>query len=68
MENEVLASHADPADSFVITDDFVSAGRISGAKSVPIFPLKIGSFHVVEGKRLQINSSATRYQRGLAYL
>jgi len=48
------------------TDDFVSAGRISGAKSIPI--LKIGSFHMVEGKRLQVNSSATRYQRELAYL
>jgi hypothetical protein len=53
----------DPADAFVITDDFVSAGRISGAKSVPISRLKIGSFHMVEGKRLQVNASASRYQR-----
>jgi chromosome partitioning protein len=60
--------HANPADSFVITDDFVSAGRISGAKSIPISRLKIGSFHMVEGKRLQVNSSAERYQRELAYL
>ena len=63
-----LFDHANPADSFVITDDFVSAGRISGTKSVPISRLKIGSFHMVEGKRLQVNSSATRYQRELAYL
>jgi chromosome partitioning protein len=63
-----LFDHTKPADSFVITDDFVSAGRISGAKSVPISRLKIGSFHMVEGKRLQVNSSATRYQRELAYL
>jgi len=27
----------DPADSFVITDDFVSAGRISGAKKYSHF-------------------------------
>jgi len=60
--------HANPADSFVITDDFVSAGRISGAKSIPISRLKIDSFHMVEGKRLQVNSSAERYQRELAYL
>jgi len=58
----------DPADAFVITDDFVSAGRISGAKSIPISKLKIGSFHMVEGRRLQVNSSATRYQQELAYL
>lgn len=63
-----LFDHANPADSFVITDDFVSSGRISGAKSIPISRLKIGSFHMVEGKRLQVNSSASRYQRELAYL
>jgi chromosome partitioning protein len=57
-----------PADAFVITDDFVSSGRISGAKSIPISRLKIGSFHMVEGRRLQVNASATRYQRELAYL
>jgi hypothetical protein len=27
-----------------------------------------GSFHLVEGKRLQVNSSAVRYQRKLTYL
>lgn len=59
---------ADPTSAFVVTDDFVSAGRISGAKSIPISKLKIGSFHSVEGKRLQVNSSAERYQRELAYL
>ena len=63
-----LFDYDDPADAFVITDDFVSAGRISGAKSIPISQLKIGSFHMVEGKRLQVNSSASRYQRELAYL
>lgn len=63
-----LFDHPEPADAFVITDDFVSSGRISGAKSTPISRLKIGSFHMVEGKRLQVNSSAARYQRELAYL
>lgn len=63
-----LFDHAEPADAFVITDDFVSSGRISGAKSIPISKLKVGSFHLVEGKRLQVNSSAERYQRELAYL
>jgi len=45
-----LFDHANPADCFVLTDDFVSAGRISGAKSIPISRLKIISFHMVEGK------------------
>lgn len=58
----------DPADAFVVTDDFVSSGRISGAKSIPISKLTVGSFHSVEGKRLQVNSSAERYQNELAYL
>jgi hypothetical protein len=39
--------HHDPADSFVFTGDFVSSGRISGAKSIPISRLRIGSFHMV---------------------
>jgi chromosome partitioning protein len=63
-----LFDKPEPSDAFVITDDFVSAGRISGAKSIPISRLKVGSFHSVEGKRLQVNDSATRYQKELAYL
>lgn len=58
----------DPADALVVTDDFVSSGRISGAKSIPISQLIVGRFHSVEGKRLQVNGSVTRYQRELAYL
>ncbi len=63
-----LFDFEDPRDAFVITDDFVSTGRISGAKSIPIANLKVGSFHTVEGQRLQVNSSAERYQRELKYL
>jgi hypothetical protein len=59
---------ADPTDSFVVTDDFMSAGRISGAKSIPISELKVGGFHTVSERRLQVNQSAERYQRELAYL
>ncbi|WP_124350307.1 ParA family protein [Pseudomonas chlororaphis] len=58
----------DVADSIVITDDFMSTGRISGAKSIPIDKLKVGSFHNVEKKRLQVNSSAERYKKELKYL
>lgn len=59
---------SDPTDAFVITDDFMSAGRISGAKSIPISELKVGGFHTVSDRRLQVNLSAERYQRELAYL
>ncbi len=59
---------SDPTDAFVITDDFMSAGRISGAKSIPISELKVGGFHTVSDRRLQVNQSAERYQRELAYL
>jgi hypothetical protein len=58
----------DPSDAFVITDDFHSAGRISGAKRIPISELKIRSFHRVENRRLQVNASAVRYQKQLKYL
>jgi len=58
----------DPASALIVTDDFVSSGRISGAKSIPISQLTVGQFHTVEGKRLQVNGSVIRYQRELAYL
>lgn len=58
----------DPTDAFVITDDFMSAGRISGAKSIPISELRVGSFHTVSERRLQVNQSAERYKKELAYL
>jgi len=63
-----LFEHDKLSDAFVITDDFVSSGQISGAKSIPISKLKIGQFHSVDGKRLQVNESVTRYQREIAYL
>ncbi len=58
----------DPADAIVMTDDFVSAGRISGAEGIPIPSLKIGKFHSVGGKRLQVNRAQSTYQRELEYL
>jgi hypothetical protein len=58
----------DPTDAFVITDDFMSSGRISGAKSTPISELRVGSFHTVQGRRLQVNRSALRYQNEIRYL
>lgn len=63
-----LFAHNDPSDAFVITDDFHSAGRISGAERIPITELQIRKFHTVEGRRLQVNASAARYKRQIKYL
>ena len=60
--------HTNPSDAFVLVDDFHSAGRISGAKRIPISELQVGSFHRVEERRLQVNRSAVRYQNQLRYL
>lgn len=63
-----LFDFEDPADAFVITDDFMSAGRISGAEGIPIPKLKVGQFHRVSGKRLQVNESQEKYKKELQYL
>jgi cellulose biosynthesis protein BcsQ len=63
-----LFAQNDPTDAFVITDDFHSAGRISGAERLPITELQVGKFHTVEGRRLQVNASASRYKKQLRYL
>src|ERR1700680_2585170 len=33
----------------VLTDDFLSSGRISGADSIPIAELNVGQFHTING-------------------
>ena len=63
-----LFEHDKLTDAFVVTDDFVSSGQVSGAKSIPIAKLRVGSFHTVDSKRLQVNESATRYKKELSYL
>jgi chromosome partitioning protein len=67
-KHAALFAHNDPSDAFVITDDFHSAGRISGAERIPITELQVGKFHTVEGRRLQVNASADRYKKQLKYL
>jgi chromosome partitioning protein len=67
-QHAALFSHDDPSDAFVITDDFHSAGRISGAERIPITELQVRKFHTVEGRRLQVNASAMRYKKQLKYL
>ncbi|MGA2572561.1 MAG: ParA family protein [Terracidiphilus sp.] len=63
-----LFDYTDPVEAFVLTDDFLSSGRISGAESIPIAQLKVGQFHTINKKRLQVNDSVIGYQRELSYL
>jgi cellulose biosynthesis protein BcsQ len=67
-QNASLFAHKDPSDAIVITDDFHSAGRISGAERKPITELVVRRFHRVQGRRLQVNRSVERYQRQIRYL
>lgn len=65
---KTLFDFDDPADAFAITDDFMSAGRISGAEGIPLPKLRVGQFHTVGGKRLQVNQSQAKYRKELEYL
>ena len=40
----------------------------SGATRSPLATLEVGRFVTIEGKRLQVNESLTRYQRELQFL
>lgn len=63
-----LFSSSNPLDSIVLLDDFHSAGRISGSTRAPLATLDVGRFVTIEGKRLQVNESLTRYQNELKFL
>jgi chromosome partitioning protein len=45
-----LFDRDNPADSFVITDEFCVIWPYQRAKGIPIFRLKIGSFHMTGGQ------------------
>lgn len=66
--NADLFSCGDPIDSIHLLDDFHSAGRISGSKRIPLAKLTVGESHTIEGQRLEVNESLTRYQRELKSL
>lgn len=55
-------------DAFAVTGDFVSFGRMSGAKGIPIATLETAKSHTVDGMRLQVNSSVAQSQNELNYL
>ena len=71
---DIAAEHAevfscpDPLDAIHLLDDFHSAGRISGSKRIPLAKLSVGESHTIEGQRLEVNESLTRYQKELKSL
>jgi len=66
--NADLFSCGDPVEAIHLLDDFHSAGRISGSKRIPLAKLTVGESHTIEGQRLEVNESLTRYQRELKSL
>jgi cellulose biosynthesis protein BcsQ len=67
-ENADLFSCDDPIDAIHLLDDFHSAGRISGSRRIPLAKLTVGESYTVEGQRLEVNQSLTRYQNELGSL
>jgi len=67
-QNRILFSCEDPIDAIHLLDDFHSAGRISGTKRIPLAKLSVGETHTIEGQRLEVNISLTRYQNELKSL
>lgn len=67
-ENAELFSCDDPIEAIHILDDFHSAGRISGSKRIPLAKLSVGQSFSIEGQRLEVNESLTRYQNELKAL
>jgi len=67
-KNSDLFSCDDPVETIHLLDDFHSAGRISGSKRIPLAKLSVGESHSIEGQRLEVNQSLTRYQNELKSL
>lgn len=67
-EHAGLFSTSNPVEAIHLLDDFHSAGRISGSKRIPLAKLVVGESHTIEGQRLEVNESLTRYQNELKSL
>lgn len=52
-------------DCIYILDDFLSSGRISGTRRIPLFQLQAGQQYVVDAQRLEVNPSVERYKKEL---
>jgi chromosome partitioning protein len=67
-ENADLFTSKDPVDAIHLLDDFHSAGKISGAKRVPLARLSVRDSHVIGVQRLEVNESIERYQKEMKSL
>lgn len=71
---DIVNDHADlftsdsPVECIHLLDDFHSAGRISGSRRTPLAKLQVGQQFTIEGHRLEVNPSITRYQREMKSL
>ena len=63
-----LLSSENPVECIHLLDDFHSAGRISGSKRIPLAELTVGDQHLIEGQKLEVNPSLTRYVNELRSL
>lgn len=68
QDNAELFSSSTPMECIHLLDDFHSAGRISGSKRIPLAKLNVNESHTIEGQRLEVNVSLSRYQRELKSL
>jgi chromosome partitioning protein len=63
-----LFSSDNPIEHIHLLDDFHAAGRISGSRRIPMERLNVGESFVIEGQRLEVNPSITRYRHELSAL
>jgi len=67
-EHANLFSSDRPIEHVHLLDDFHAAGRISGSKRIPLAKLSVGETFMIEGQRLEVNQSVTRYKREMRAL
>ena len=66
-KHSAVFATGNPIDHFALLSDFQSSGRISGSKAIPIAKLNEGQSHTIDGRRLEVNKSVSRYQLELKY-
>jgi chromosome partitioning protein len=62
-EYKHLFSDSDITNCFYLMDDFHSSGRISGKQRIPLAKLIEGQKFIVDGQRLEVNPSISRYKK-----
>ncbi|AEJ44328.1 ParA family protein [Alicyclobacillus acidocaldarius] len=68
MQYPSLFGTGRPEDHVFLLDDFLSAGKISGERSIPICELQPGQQFSIRGQKLNVNESVERYKNQLKFL